>query len=588
VPISAGQTTYVNPPPIDKSQPIDASKIQGGSTPINYTAPPAYNPTDLSTIPTAPTQESIVAASQAEANPAQDKQNGIISTLSNLYGQMTGKTAAQQQAEAAANLPQYNQQLNDINSQIQTLQKQSAAAQIQSEDRLAPSFAISGEQQQIQHQSAIKALGLSAIAQTLQGNIALAKDQADRAVAAQFGPIQDQIDYQTKMLELNKDNLSRADKQRADLLAAKLADQQKLVDQAKQDKQTQLSWAAEAAKNGADSMTINKALAAPDAKTALGILGNYLSNPIEKAQALATLKNTQLAGQEIQARTQKALADAAKARTAEQISNIDIPALIGGIQNPNETRTELGGLTVNGLKQKAMAYLANNGNIQGLGLSGSGDVAKQRGLIANYGGYLADKLGMNVPQITALYKANTSAASQIVQRVAKIDATAGSLTTQFPRLAQLANQVNTSGFTESDVNAGKAAIERKFGNTPAANYLELIQTVRSDYASLQAAVAGSRGGQYFAQSASDAIPVGLSGDQYLGIMQTLQQSAQNANDATSQEAQKLIGGALGGAGSSATPTKTGSLPNGTKVTMYSDGSIKDAQGNSYDANGNKI
>jgi hypothetical protein len=40
--------------------------------------------------------------------------------------------------------------------------------------------------------------------------------------------------------------------------------------------------------------------------------------------------------------------------------------------------------------------------------------------------------------------------------------------------------------------------------------------------------------------------------------------------------------------STSSGTKTGTLPNGTKVFMSADGMIKDASGNKYDSNGNKI
>jgi hypothetical protein len=98
---------------------------------------------------------------------------------------------------------------------------------------------------------------------------------------------------------------------------------------------------------------------------------------------------------------------------------------------------------------------------------------------------------------------------------------------------------------------------RKFGSTAAANYFDLIQTLRSDYAAMQASVAGSRGGQYFAENAKDAIPVGLSPDQYIGIGQTIAQSAANAKAASGQEAQSLI---MGGTN----PTAATSPPGGTQ------------------------
>lgn len=240
-------------------------------------------------------------------------------------------------------------------------------------------------------------------------------------------------------------------------------------------------------------------------------------------------------------------------------ANADVPATIGQITNPNESRSELGGLSVNGLIQKAQAYLTNGGNIQGLGLSGKGNVAAQRTLIANYAGYLADKAGMTVPQITAAYKANSKAATEVTSRIAKIDTTSATLTQQFPRLAQLAANVGNLGITEADLTAGKAAALRKFGSPDAANYIELLQTLRGDYSAMQAAIGGSRGGEFFARSAQDAIPLGLTPQQYLGIGQTIQASAAIAQKAAGDEVGKLIGssGTSGGALEGQTQTYQG-------------------------------
>lgn len=230
-----------------------------------------------------------------------------------------------------------------------------------------------------------------------------------------------------------------------------------------------------------------------------------------------------------------------QAKQAEAIANVDVPTVIAKISNKNESRTELGGMSVNGLVQKAQTYLTNGGNIQGLGLSNTGAAGSQRTLIANYAGYLADQMGMTVPQITAAYKANSKAATDVTSRIAKIDTTSATLTQQFPRLVQLADRVGNLGITESDLTAGKAAVARKFGSTDAANYVELLQTIRGDYAAMQAAIGGSRGGEFFSRTAQDAIPLGLTAEQYQGIQQTIDNSARIAQSAAGDEINKLLG-----------------------------------------------
>lgn len=223
------------------------------------------------------------------------------------------------------------------------------------------------------------------------------------------------------------------------------------------------------------------------------------------------------------------------------------------ITDKNQSNPSWGGLSYNALLNASDKYLST-GNMPSLGLGQSANVQAARMAIQNYAGQLADTLGMTQPQIQALYKANSSTATQIINRIGKVDTVSSALTTQFPRLADLADKVKALGITESDVQAGAAKAQAKFGSVDASNYIELLNTVRQDYASLQAAYSGARGGEYFAQTASQAIPLGYTGEQYLGLMQTLQQSAQNANAATQKTAQDLIMGTGGTGTTSTTPT----------------------------------
>lgn len=217
------------------------------------------------------------------------------------------------------------------------------------------------------------------------------------------------------------------------------------------------------------------------------------------------------------------------------------PIDVSTIKDLNVGNPQWGGLSYNGLLNDAQHFLST-GTMPSLGLGTGGNAQGARIAIQNYAGQIADQMGMTQPQIQAMYKANSTSATQIVERMAKIDTISSSATTQFPRLADLADKIKTLGITESDIQKGAAAVKSKFGSVDASNYVELLQTIRGDYAGLQSAMGGSgRGGVFFSQAAQDAIPAGLTGAQYLGIMQTLQQSAVNVSNATQDEAQNLIG-----------------------------------------------
>lgn len=161
-------------------------------------------------------------------------------------------------------------------------------------------------------------------------------------------------------------------------------------------------------------------------------------------------------------------------------------------------------------------------------------------MIQNTAGAIEAKTGIPSAKAQAMYKANNKAATDIVNRLARVETVNQTLVAQFPRLEELADKVKAFGITESDVQAGAAHVQAKTGSADAASYVELLQTVRSDYAAAQSALAGSRGGLMFVQNANEAIPIGLSADQYRAIGDTINKSIENSKSATNAEANSLF------------------------------------------------
>jgi hypothetical protein len=290
-----------------QNTPVNVATI-GTAPNISLPPPPTQTAYDISSLPTVSTL--LNPAPTALDTQQTDLQGKLLADTKTLGT----KTVAQSTAETAAGLPAFNAQLTDINGQLQTLQKENAAIPLQIQNDFAGRGATAAGVAPIQNEhlrnNSIKALGLSAIAQTLQGNVALAQQQANKAVELQFAPVQADIDYLTQALSINKDNLSREDQKRADVLQVQLQDRQRLLDQQKQDKGTILSWAAEAAKNGANTVVINQAMQASDPNQALQLLGQYLSDPTAKQQALANLALTRANINKTNADTNKTNVDA--------------------------------------------------------------------------------------------------------------------------------------------------------------------------------------------------------------------------------------------------------------------------------------
>jgi hypothetical protein len=310
-----------------QNTPVNVAAI-GTAPNITLPAPSSPLPYDISSLPSITSL--LNPTPTATEQQGTDLQNRLLTDTKTLGT----KDAAQITAESAAGLPGLNKQLVDINGQITSLQAEAARQTNVSEDRLAPTFAINGEQAQLERARSVKALGLSAIASTIQGNIALAQDQANKAVELQFAPVQAEIDYLTQAIAINKDKLSREDAKRAQALSVQLAERQRVLDQQKADAESVHSVAGIAAQYGATSTVLNNILASKDYASALMAAGQYVQDPkakydlesarldniLKQAQIDKTKKETAQIGQPTPAETKAAAAAAEQAKNA-------IPAL---------------------------------------------------------------------------------------------------------------------------------------------------------------------------------------------------------------------------------------------------------------------
>jgi len=284
------QSTVVAPP---VSTTIDASNLGQGSS-LQF--PPTPAPQDFASIfasiPTVEQVQQQAGMTVSAQTPAEKTNQSIADKLLAGYQKITGKAGAQLQAEQSAGLPQFQAQLTDINSQLTSLSNEAKAIPLQIQNDFQGRGATAGGVRPIENaklrENAIKSLGLSSIAQVLQGNIATAQRTADRAVELEFAPAQAELDYLAKVYEMNKDSLSREDKKRTEALAIGYAERQRLLDNQKEDKKITYGWVAEASKNGAPTVLINKALAQGPTE-ALATLSGFMADPIEKESELTNL-----------------------------------------------------------------------------------------------------------------------------------------------------------------------------------------------------------------------------------------------------------------------------------------------------------
>lgn len=303
---------------------INSSILQQQES-ITLPQTPVEQQYDVSAIPTF----DQITATQAPTSTEQT-QDQLSSRFLTAIQKMGGKVQAQSSAEQQAGLPVLNQQLTDINSQIQTLQNEAKAIplniQNEFEGRGATAAGVAPVQAAALRKNAIKALGLSSIASTLQGNIALAQQQANRAVEVEFAPLEAEINYLREAMTLNEKRLNREDSKRTQLMQFRLNERERLLSNAKEDRNIIIGWAAEAAKLGnAPSLVLNNALTETDPRSALAILNPYLVDIDAKQQAYAELeyKRAQTAQTYEQIRLVKANIDIAEANAEKTRQEIE-------------------------------------------------------------------------------------------------------------------------------------------------------------------------------------------------------------------------------------------------------------------------
>lgn len=234
VPATRNATNFNNP----QGTPTPAPQLPNNQSQV--ITPAALKPEPQITIPVAPTvpqvaptftneADRILQQSQVEDTQAQQLGNKLSERIFSSLQNLTGEQQALGEAQQAAGVGQFKQQLQDINAQI--LKKQAELQQddirlIQSvqnlEQQKIPMEFITGQQQSVQRDAqiarALKAseIGiLNASALATQGNIALAMETAQQAVDLKYAPYKEEIALYKSQLEALAPILSRDEKKQA-------------------------------------------------------------------------------------------------------------------------------------------------------------------------------------------------------------------------------------------------------------------------------------------------------------------------------------------------------------------------------------
>ena len=279
-PTGAGQIDVATGQPIVGSGAAFPSTITSGdlSTQPSLNLPPRPTPPDFASI--------MGAISNEPPTQTESTQDELNRRILDLAKSATGKGAAQIEAEKQAGLPGFQAQLRDVSSELGALTKEALSVPLQIQEEFKGRGATAAGVEPIQterlRRNTIRALGLSAIAQILQGNIATAQATANRAVEIEFGPIEDQLAYLDRAIEINKSRLSREDQKRAEARQLAIAERSILLQEQKEEKTSIYNTSLAAAQMGASAELLNKINTAKTRGEALSMAGYYMGQEFRK------------------------------------------------------------------------------------------------------------------------------------------------------------------------------------------------------------------------------------------------------------------------------------------------------------------
>jgi hypothetical protein len=218
----------------------------------------------------------------------------MIKRLRALTEENIGQSAYRATQETAQGIPELQKTQTDLSGRLKALQNEALAIPMQLQQEAQGRGITAGGLQPIQtaalRNNAIQSLSISSLLEASRGNLTLANDLVDRAVAQKFDPIKEQITALQTNLNyiLNSPEYSLADKNRAqqqlDIQNKKKAEADAAAALMKDINAT----AIEAAKSGATADVLNNILGATSLEEAIFYAGDSLGAEFrQKAEQLA-------------------------------------------------------------------------------------------------------------------------------------------------------------------------------------------------------------------------------------------------------------------------------------------------------------
>ena len=253
--------------------------------------------------------EAEIARLQGQSSQVEQTNNQLITEFLSNLRQTQGRDQAQLQAETQAGIPEQQKRLQELTGRLTQLQNEALAIPLQIQEESVGLGRTTGGVEPIQtarlRQNAIQSLTIGAQAQALQGNIALAQQQVNRAVDLEFKPIEDRLDFLKTAYTLNKDILDREDKKRSEQLQIQLDERARILNEQKIEKNGIYDVMTRVASFGAPQSVVDSIRGAKTLGEAISLASPYMQDPAAKVELQNAVLGTQLKKIQIQREQQE-------------------------------------------------------------------------------------------------------------------------------------------------------------------------------------------------------------------------------------------------------------------------------------------
>ena len=229
---------------------------------------------------------------QAGVDAVQTQRDQLKSDYQILSDQLINQTADTQTQEQAQGLPQLSKDYQDLINTSRTQTAKYIQGIVNSETNGGLAGNVNAQQNFLNRQNAVDSMLTNSLISAKQGDITNAQAQVDRAITLKYDPIKQQIQNKMQFLELNYQDLSRADQKLADAKTKQWNMQMKQIGQLHQTEKELNDMIILAAQNDAPVSVLNNAKAIKDkggssTKVALALGkygGDYLKQELLKEQ----------------------------------------------------------------------------------------------------------------------------------------------------------------------------------------------------------------------------------------------------------------------------------------------------------------